>query len=309
MQQSGGRARASPAGRLTPLAFRQGSQEVQQRFADFARAVERSEMSAGERDQRCAQQLRERSTDLFNREKLVSLSPENGCRNTTRAQLRADICGLLRVEIPGGANELQASLRALICRQHLSHGSALRQPSCEYRKESIGLSRIPGLDPGNGAHCPLTCVDTVEHGEATDTPGLTDNHELSGGGPHVVGDYGYARQSQLTQELQHPSSLAGHVDTRAGRRLGFAVTDEIRDEHAKTCLDEQRADARPQTPGRGKPVQQKKRETLPVVFQTDSGGTDLDGGGHRHSCGRLSPHRPSAAISGSSTKLASCGAW
>src|SRR5579864_8134485 len=230
MQQSGGRARASPAGRLTPLAFRQGSQEVQQRFADFARAVERSEMSAGERDQRCAQQLRERSTDLFNREKLVSLSPENGCRNTTRAQLRADICGLLRVEIPGGANELQASLRTLIRRQHLSHGGAFRQPSCEYRKESMGLSRIPGLDAGNGAHGPFTPVDTVEHSEATDSPGFMDDHELRGSGPDVVRDESNARHTQPTKELQHPSSLAGHVDTRTGWRLGFAVTEEIRDE-------------------------------------------------------------------------------
>src|SRR6516225_11108208 len=50
----------------TKLAFdRQGREEVPQRFADFARAVERSEVSAGEGDQSCSQQLRKRSTHVF----------------------------------------------------------------------------------------------------------------------------------------------------------------------------------------------------------------------------------------------------
>jgi len=155
-------------------------------------------------------------------------------------------------------------------------------------RENSNPHRYSGRgDVGNGSHCPLTRVDTVEHSEATDTPGFVDDHELRGRRPHVVGNDGYVLHSQLTKELQHPSSLASHVDTRAGWRLGFAVTDEIWDEHAKTGVYEHRAHVGPQTPSSRKTMQQKKRETLTVVFQTDSSCTDLDGAGHQQR-----PHKP-----------------
>src|SRR5262249_5923746 len=133
-----------------------------------------------------------------------------------------------------------------------------------------------GLNARDRIHRPLRRVHAIENSQAAEALRRVDDHQLRGRRSHVVSDDGRARQTQPIEKLQHPPSLARHVDMHDGRSLGIAVTDEVRNDYAIPGADQERRDARPEVTGGWKAVQQKKREAFPFVFETHGDVTDLD---------------------------------
>src|SRR5262249_5488437 len=113
-----------------------------------------------------------------------------------------------------------------------------------------------------------------------------DDHQLRGRRSHIVCDDDRAREAQSIEELEHPPSLARHVDTLAGWSLGIAITHEVRNDYAISGADQPRRDARPEMTGGWKAVQEKKRGALPFVFEIHADVIDLNAFRQRSSCSK-----------------------
>ena len=111
-------------------------------------------MSAGQHDQGRSQKLGERPCHRLDGQERVPLAPEDERRGAAGAQRLADVLGLARIEVPGGANELQAALLALV-------GASISRtaPAFPSRLASTGASRWASA----GFHARMLATASIAH--------------------------------------------------------------------------------------------------------------------------------------------------
>ena len=140
-------------------------------------------------------------------------------RYTTRAQRRAEVLSLARIEISRRSNEANATVSSLVSPQHLAHRIALSKPTRQNRKKPMSVGRLPGLNARNGLHRPVTRIHSVEYRKPADPVRRRRHDDLCRGRANIVRNNRNALEGQRVQHLQYPTRLTGHVDGDAIRGI------------------------------------------------------------------------------------------